>query len=223
MNIGYIKSNYMINNSNEYKRKLQKLNISKLYIDKQGESINLRELLKYVRQGDNIIVEDIQHLSKSIGEFTELALNLRHQGVNIICKRQQIDTSSLLWDEISKQLSVFIADPSEQQTGRTPRNIEDLDICFDLVAEGKLTVEEACKQLNIGKSTYYRRWRKVIKINQQPQEKHPERFKEFESLVATGQITVTEAARQMNIGITTYYRMRKAQKEQITRKSKPIQ
>lgn len=213
----------MINNSNEYKRKLQKLNISKLYIDKQGESINLRELLKYVRQGDNIIVEDIQHLSKSIGEFTELALNLRHQGVNIIYKRQQIDTSSLLWDEISKQLSVFIADPSEQQTGRTPRNIEDLDKCFDLVAEGKLTVEEACKQLNIGKSTYYRRWRKVIKINQQPQEKHPERFKEFESLVATGQITVTEAARQMNIGITTYYRMRKAQKEQITRKSKPIQ
>lgn len=212
----------MINNSNEYKRKLQKLNISKLYIDKQGESINLRELLKYVRQGDNIIVEDIQHLSKSIGEFTELALNLRHQGVNIICKRQQIDTSSLLWDEISKQLSVFIADPSEQQTGRTPRNIEDLDKCFDLVAEGKLTVEEACKQLNIGKSTYYRRWRKVIKINQQPQEKHPGRFKEFESLVATGH-TVTEAARQMNIGITTYYRMRKAQKEQITRKSKPIQ
>ena len=207
----------MINNSNEYKRKLQKLNISKLYIDKQGESINLRELLKYVRQGDNIIVEDIQHLSKSIGEFTELALNLRHQGVNIICKRQQIDTSSLLWDEISKQLSVFIADPSEQQTGRTPRNIEDLDKCFDLVAEGKLTVEEACKQLNIGKSTYYRRWRKVIKINQQPQEKHPERFKEFESLVATGH-TVTEAARQMNIGITTYYRMRKAQKEQINRK-----
>ena len=213
----------MINNSNEYKRKLQKLNISKLYIDKQGESINLRELLKYVRQGDNIIVEDIQHLSKSIVEFTELALNLRHQGVNIICKRQQIDTSSLLWDEISKQLSVFIADPSEQQTGRTPRNIEDLDKCFDLVAEGKLTVEEVCKQLNIGKSTYYRRWRKVIKINQQPQEKHPERFKEFGSLVATGQITVTEAARQMNIGITTYYRMRKAQKEQITRKSKPIQ
>lgn len=151
-----------------------------------------------------------------------MALNLRHQGVNIICKRQQIDTSSLLWDEISKQLSVFIADPSEQQTGRTPRNIEDLDKCFDLVAEGKLTVEEACKQLNIGKSTYYRRWRKVIKINQQPQEKHPERFKEFESLVATGH-TVTEAARQMNIGITTYYRMRKAQKEQITRKSKPIQ
>ena len=222
MNIGYIKSNYMLNSSNEHKRKLQQLNISKLYIDKQGERIKLRELLKYVRQGDNIIVEDIQHLSKSIGEFTELALNLRYQGVNIICKRQQIDTSSLLWDEISKQLSVFIADPSEQQTGRTPRNIEDLDKCFDLVAEGKLTVEEACKQLNIGKSTYYRRWRKVIKINQQPQEKHPERFKEFESLVATGH-TVTEAARQMNIGITTYYRMRKAQKEQITRKSKPIQ
>lgn len=211
MNIGYIKSITTINDKDTHQRKQQQLNVSKLYVDKQGESINIRELLRYVRQGDNIIVEDIQHLSKSIGEFTELALNLRQQGINIICKQQQIDTSSLLWNELSKQLNVFITDPSEQTGGRTPRNIEDLDKCFTLVAEGKLTVEEVCKQLNIGKSTYYRRWRKVIKVNQQPQEKHPERFNEFESLVAAGQITVTEAAKQMNIGITTYYRMRKAQ------------
>ena len=50
---------------------------------------------------------------------------------------------------------MFVTDPSEQ-TGRTPRNIEDLDKCFALVDQGKLTVEEACKQLNIGKNTYYR-------------------------------------------------------------------
>jgi len=217
MNIGYIKTNqqqlYM---NSDFKNKL---NISKLYTDKPGEHLNLREMLKYVRQGDNIIVEDIQHLSKSMGEFMELALNLRQQGVNIICKQQQIDTSTLLWNELSKQLEVFINKPQEQSQSRTPRHIEDLDECFTLVSQGQMTVEEACQQLNIGKSTYYRRWRKVIKPTQQEQEKHPEQFNYFEGLVAEGKITVTEAARQMNIGITTYYRMRKAQEAQKAQES----
>lgn len=211
MNIGYIKTNQpQLYLNSDFQNKL---NISKLYTDKPGEHLNLREMLKYVRQGDNIVVEDIQHLSKSIGEFTELALNLRHQGINIICKQQQIDTSTILWNELSKQLEVFILDDEEQSSNRTPRHIEDLDKCFTLVSQGQMTVEEACQQLNIGKSTYYRRWRKVIKPTQQAQEKHPEQFNYFESLVAEGKITVTEAARQMNIGITTYYRMRKAAEE----------
>lgn len=199
------------NDKSIYKR----LNISKLYTDRPGEHTNLREMLKYVRQGDNIVVEDIQHLSKSIGEFTEFSITLKQQGIHVICKHQQIDTSTLIWDEISKQLEVFIKKSQEQQSaGRIPRHIEDLDKCFDLVAQGQLTVEEACQQLNIGKSTYYRRWRKVIKPIQETPEKHPEQFTHFESLVVKGKITVTEAARQMNIGITTYYRLRKAQKAQ---------
>lgn len=211
MNIGYIKTNqphlYM---DSDFQNKF---NISKLYTDKPGEHINLKEMLKYVRQGDSIVVEDIQHLSKSIGEFTELAIALKQQGVNIICKQQQIDTSTFLWNKLLKQLEVFIKEYPEQTSSKMPRYIEDLDKCFTLVSQGQMTVEEACQQLNIGKSTYYRRWRKVIKPTQQAQEKHPERFIYFESLVAEGKITVTEAARQMNIGITTYYRMRKAQEE----------
>lgn len=209
MNIGYIKTNQpQLYLNSDFQNKF---NISKLYTDKPGEYINLKEMLKYVRQGDSIVVENIQHLSKSIGEFTELAITLRQQGINIICKQQQIDTSTLLWNELSKQLEVFISRPEEQSQSRTPRHIEDLDKCFTLVSQGQMTVEEACQQLNIGKSTYYRRWRKVIKPTQQAQEKHPEQFIYFEGLVAEGKITVTEAARQMNIGITTYYRMRKAE------------
>lgn len=71
---------------------------------------------------------------------------------------------------------------------------------FNLVAEGQLTVDEACQQLKIGKSTYYRRWRQIVKPTQEAQEKHPEQFNYFEGLVAEGKITVTEAAKQMNIG-----------------------
>ena len=137
MNIGYIKTNQpqLYLNSDFQK----KLNISKLYTDRPGEHTNLREMLKYVRQGDNIVVEDIQHLSKSIGEFTEFAITLKQQGIHVICKHQQIDTSTLIWDEISKQLKVFIKKSQEQQSaGRIPRHIEDLDKCFDLVAQVRI-------------------------------------------------------------------------------------
>ena len=179
--------------------------------DKQRETSALHDLLNYVRKGDNIIVEDIKHLSNTAGGFIDLAIKLKQQGVNIICSDQKIDTSMSMWDMMFSYLTVFIEQQSDNTRGRSPRNIEDLDDCFELVEQGKMTVKEVCKQLNIGKNTYYRRWRQVVKVNQEPVEKHPERFEEFESLVAQGKITVTEAARQMNIGITTYYRMRKAQ------------
>ena len=53
MNIGYIKDILVLNDKVAYAKKLQQLNISKLYSDKQNETVNLRELLKYVREGDS--------------------------------------------------------------------------------------------------------------------------------------------------------------------------
>lgn len=217
MNIGYVKSIYILNDEDAYRRTLEKLNVVKIYGDKQGETIGLHNLLNYVRQGDKIVVEDIRHLSNTAGEFIELALNLKQQGISIVCTEQRIDTSMTMWDMMFSYLAMFTEEPSEPTKGRLPRNIEDLDDCFDLVEQGQLTVEDACKKLNIGKSTYYRRWRQV---KSKPEvERHPEQFTHFEGLVAAGQITVTEAAKQMNIGITTYYRMRKAHTEKISKKN----
>ena len=146
MNIGYIKSLYVLNNDEAYRQKIEQLNVRKLYADKHGENSGLKEMLGYVRQGDNIVVEYIQHLSKSAGEFIELVLDLKQQGAFIICKAQRIDTSTTFWDKLSEHLFMFMEDTSEPLRGRTPRNIEDLDRCFELVDQGELTVEEACKQ-----------------------------------------------------------------------------
>lgn len=212
MNIGYVKSIYILNDEDAYRRTLEKLNVTKIYGDKQGEKVGLHDLLNYVRQGDRIVVENIKHLCDTIGEFIELVINLKKQGVTIVCTNQKIDTGLAMWDMMFSYLSMFTEEPSEPAKGRLPRNIEDLDACFDLVDQGQLTVEDACKKLNIGKSTYYRRWRQVKSKpeSETETERHPEQFNYYEGLVAAGKITVTEAAKQMNIGITTYYRMRKA-------------
>ena len=210
MNIGYVKDNGLIKSNEAYKKKLKQLGVNMIYADKQGETIALRDMLKYLRQGDNIIAEDIQDLSQSVGEFIELAISLNNRDINIICKQQQIDTSTLIWNKLFEYLEVFNKDSKQTSSkGRLPRHLETLDECFNQVEQGQITVKEACQQLSIGKSTYYRRWRKVVGCKKQASEKHPEQFPYFESLVAEGKITVTEAAKKMNIGITTYYRMRK--------------
>lgn len=154
MNIGYVKSIYILNDEDAYRRTLEKLNVVKIYGDKQGEKVALHNLLNYVRHGDKIIVEDIRHLSNTAGEFIELAINLKQQGINIVCTEQKIDTSVAMWDILFSYLTMFNEEQSDPTKGRLPRNIEDLDDCFELVEQGKLTVKDACKKLNIGKSTY---------------------------------------------------------------------
>lgn len=207
MNIGYTKGVSILKDDIAYQKKLDKLNVVKIYADKHGEAVALNDMLKYARQGDTIVVEDVQHLCNSLGGFIELALNLKQRGIHIRCKHQHIDTSMVIWDDFSSMLQMFNRNDSDDtQRGRKPRHLEDLDDCFDLVEQGVITVTEACKQMNISRSTYYRRWREVTtKIEK---ERHPERFEEYEQLVQAGKITVTRACQEMNIGITSYYRLR---------------
>lgn len=208
MNIGYIKGVSILKDDIAYREKLEKLNVVKIYADKHGETVALNDMIKYARQGDNIIVEDVQHLCGSLGKFIELAFELKQKGIHIRCKRQHIDTSMVIWDNFSSMLKMFDCTSIEDsQRGRKPRHIEDLDDCFDLVEEGLITVSEACKQLSISRSTYYRRWR-VVHEGIATKERHPEKFEEYEQMVKEGKITVTQACKEMNIGITSYYRLR---------------
>lgn len=182
-------------------------NIDRMYVDKAGENIALKELQAYCRRGDVIVVRDIRDLCETAGAFVELLCDLSVEGVSISCASQRVDTSTFEWQAMLRVLRLFgqVHEASEKEA----RWIAELDACFDLVERRELTVEEACRKMNIGKSTYYRRWRQVK--SSPVKERHPERFAEYEERVQRGEISVTDACKEMNIGITTYYRMRKDQ------------
>ncbi len=80
-----------------------------------------------------------------------------------------------------------------------------------MVEAGEITVAEVCDKLKIGKSTYYRHWRKI----KQPVHpvRHMEQFEVYLERISRGEITVAEACRQMGIGTTTFYRMKKRREE----------
>ena len=150
MYLGYVKAGRLDETDQLYKSKLETLKVQKVFSDSKYETTALKELLGYVRQGDNIVVESILDLSISAGEFIELAIKLFRQGVFVVCMNQQIDTSLATWGSILGVLSVFENDTTQGTRGRPTRMIEDIEEYYKQVKDGKVTVDEVCEKLGIG-------------------------------------------------------------------------
>ena len=107
-------------------------------------------------------------------------------------------------------LSVFENNTPQGTRGRPTRMIEDIEEYYKQVKDGKVTVDEVCEKLGIGKSTFYRNLRRMGDIKPKPRKvTHIEKFAEYEELVKAGKISVAESCRQMNIAVSTYYELRK--------------
>ena len=207
MDFGYIKNNTLLRDEEDYNFVQNRLNVARVYVDRYGETTALNDLIGYVRAGDCIVVEDISDAANSAGEFIELLLKLYHVGVTFVCAAQKIDTSNPAWGYILDLLTGFDENTDSIIKGRRSRLIEEMDNYFIAVEKKEITVDEVCERLNIGRSTYYRRWRTLY---QKPEhERHPEQFEKYEDMVQMGEITVRDACKEMGIGVTTYYRMRK--------------
>ena len=59
MYLGYVKAGKLAETDQLYKSKLEALKVQKIFSDYKYETVILKELLGYVRQGDIIVVEDI--------------------------------------------------------------------------------------------------------------------------------------------------------------------
>ncbi len=70
--------------------------------------------------------------------------------------------------------------------------------CFDLAECRKMTVDEACDKMGIGRTTYYRYWHKVKSAPQR--ERHTELFEELQAKIEANELSISAACRQMNIG-----------------------
>lgn len=206
MDFGYVKNNTLLRDEADYNFMLKNLRVAKVFVDRHGEDTALSDLIKYVRAGDCIVTEDVSDAADSVGAFVELVMKLHHIGVKFVGRKQQIDTSNPVWTHVLNLLSGFEESTDSIIKGRRSRLIDSLDSYFISVQNKEITVDEVCKELGIGRSTYYRRWRQLY--HKPERERHPELFDAYEEKVLLGEITVRDACKEMGIGITTYYRMR---------------
>ena len=164
-------------------------------VDESGSI--LRELLTYVRAGDSVTVE--------------MALALYQRQATLLCKSPKIDTAAGHWQAVFSDLAMLTGWNTDD-AARLSRFMEELHRCFDLVERRQMTVAEVCRKMSIGKTTYYRYWRKVKSAPHR--ERHTELFEELQAKIEANELSISAACRQMNIGAGTYYRMRDQYKKE---------
>ena len=140
------------------------------------ERPEFQKMLELLRSGDTVMVLSIDRLGRNLRELIELSFQLKEKGVNIVALSQGIDTGTKIGELFYTLLAVFadlelqfikerqregieVAKKEGKYMGRPLKQLEGWEQLSKEVDEGKLSVDRACKLLNISRSTFYRRKR----------------------------------------------------------------
>ena len=160
---------------------MEKLGVDKIFIDKcSGKNTDrpaLREMLSFVREKDVIICESISRLCRNVRDLLQFVDDFNRREISVIFLKENIDTSptsptatfiltvlaaisELERDFILQRQreGIEIAKLAGVYKGRKPIDC-DFDTVYRQVELGKISATEAFRQLNVSKSTYYRRVR----------------------------------------------------------------
>ena len=172
MKIGYIRGKENTHIYREQIKWLKSLNVNKIFHDVSG-SIQLQELIKYVRANDVVFIYSIENLGTNIKHVVQSLIALYNLDVQIFINKEKLNTEtqkgqyafSILnsLNMLNGQAGKFIRDEIENTKGRLPRELEDLKIYMDKVANKEMTVKKVCEKLNIGRTTYYRKCKELKK------------------------------------------------------------
>ena len=136
---------------------------------RQGRA-ELDNLLRFIREGDTLVVTRIDRLARSVADLQDIVRLLRERGANLMATEQKVDTSTAAGKCFFDMLGVFAEFETnlrrERQmegiakakakgiyTGRKP--IIDVDEVRRLKEEG-LGATEIAKRLKIVRSSVYR-------------------------------------------------------------------
>ena len=182
MRVGYCRVSTAEQNTARQEVLMEKLGVDKIFIDKcSGKNTDrpaLREMLSFVREKDVIICESISRLCRNVRDLLQFVDDFNRREISVIFLKENIDTSptsptatfiltvlaaisELERDFILQRQreGIEIAKLAGVYKGRKPLDCPDFDKVYQQVKLGKISATEAFRQLNVSKSTYYRRVR----------------------------------------------------------------
>ena len=132
----------------------------------------LDRMLAALEPGDSVVVWKLDRLARSTRHLIELSERFERDGVALVSLRDQIDTSTAagrLFFRLMASLAEFEADLTRERTRaglqaarRRGRRLGPPVRCARpaetarVLAEGGMSVTEACERAGISRSTYYR-------------------------------------------------------------------
>ena len=138
----------------------------------------LGRLLGVVETGDTVVVTKLDRLARSVRAGVDVIEELLSRGVTVhVLNMGVMDNSAsgrllrtvmLAFAEFERDMIVErttegrelakLRDP-DWQTGRPRRELPDWDRVYGMQVAGEITVEQGCRMLGIGRSTWYNRAR----------------------------------------------------------------
>lgn len=182
--IGYIRVSTEHQETARQEELMKGLGVEKIFMEKQSGKDTTRpeltKMLSYVRAGDELYVESISRLSRSIKDLLNIMDTLQEKEVKFISHKESLDTGTAqgrfvlsifgaLAELEREQLlqrqreGIAIAKSLGKYQGRKPIDLDDkkLNELLGLHKKGEITVSGMCSKLHISRSTLYRRMKNV--------------------------------------------------------------
>lgn len=178
MRVGYIRISTKEQNTARQDELMKQLGVEKVYTDrlsgKSADRPELRKMMDFVREGDMVIVESISRFARNTKDLLDLIETLEGKKVQFVSQKERMDTSTpagkfvvtlfgalaVLEREyiLDRQAEgIAIAKAEGRMNGRPKKQIDDFKSVYNDVKEKKLSATKAAKQLNISRSTWYRK------------------------------------------------------------------
>lgn len=178
MKIGYVRVSTKEQNTARQEEIMKSLGVDKIYIDKMsGKNTDrpaLLEMLGFIREGDSVVVESISRFARNTKDLLELTEQLSNKRVQFISQKENIDTDTPagkfmltifgavaeLEREYIRQRQregIEIAKEQGKYKGRPAKQLHTFDEVYQQWKSGNVTAAAASRQLNISRSTFYRK------------------------------------------------------------------
>ncbi len=178
MKIGYVRVSTKEQNTARQEGLMKVLGVDKIYIDrmsgKDTERPALQDMMKFAREGDSVVVESISRFARNTKDLLELTEELNNKHVQFISQKENIDTNTPagkfmltifgavaeLEREYIRQRQkegIEIAKEQGKYKGRPEKQLDNFNEIYQQWKSGNITATSASKQLNVSRSTFYRK------------------------------------------------------------------
>jgi len=178
MKIGYVRVSSEDQNTIRQEVLMKELGVDEIFLDRaSGKNTNrpeLQRMLKYVRQGDTVIVESISRIARNTRDLLELVERLTEKHVEFISKKEAIDTTTpsgkfmlTIFGAVAElereyilqrqREGIAVAKRQGKYHGRKPIFPPDFERMVSLWRGGEITAAEAMRRLNMKPTTFYRK------------------------------------------------------------------
>jgi len=178
MQIGYCRVSTNDQNLELQLDELKKAGCEKIFQDiasgSKSERQGLKDAIEFARKGDVLVVWKLDRLGRSLRHLIDTVNSLQNRGIGFRCLTQNLDTttpSGMLIFHVFGAMAEFERSLIQERTsaglkaarargrlGGRPKILDDekAGIAASLYADGKTTVIQICKTLNISRATFYR-------------------------------------------------------------------